>query len=171
MKRLAAFLLLFTCGVALLVLIDGSSGPRERRPAAPAVEQEPAEAEEPAPTTQRVEVRGRTLLEFFDLESGHLSRRLEAEDLQPVGDDARTPYRAETVVLEEFEQEEELALRTVRAGGAEFTLDLSGGLAAPELADRGRVAFEEVELVQSRGLPQAPVTIRSPRVLAELERA
>lgn len=170
MKRLAAFLLLFTCGVALLVLIDGSSGPRERRPAAPAVEQEPAEAEEPAPTTQRVEVRGRTLLEFFDLESGHLSRRLEAEDLQPVGDDARTPYRAETVVLEEFEQEEELALRTVRAGGAEFTLDLSGGLAAPELADRGRVAFEEVELVQSRGLPQAPVTIRSPRVLAELER-
>ena len=170
MKRLAAFLLLFSCGVALLVLLDGSSGPPQRRPVAPEPEPVPAQGEEPAPTTQRVEVRGRTLLEFFDLESGHLRRRLEAEDLQPVGDEARTPYRARTVVLEEFEQGEELALRTVRAGGADFTLDLSGGLAAPELADRGRVAFDSVELVQSRGLPQAPVTIRSPQILAELER-
>ena len=33
----------------------------------------------------------------------------------PVGDEARPPYRARTVVLEEFEQGEELALRTVRS--------------------------------------------------------
>ena len=194
MKRVAAFLLLFTGGIALLVLFDETGAGRADRggassPARPGAEPgrapegaEPATEElreppgtevprqEPAPPAQSVQVRGRTLLEFFDLEAGHLQRRLRAEDLQPLGDAARTPYAARGVVLEEFEPEPEQALRTVRAEAADLVLDLTSGLAAPEIADRGEVTFTGVELVQERDLPQAPVTIRATEVRAELER-
>ena len=194
MKRVAAFLLLFTGGIALLVLFDetgagradrgGASSPAgaeadpDRAPEGtePAAEEprDPPGTEvppqEPEPSAQSVQVRGRTLLEFFDLEAGHLQRRLRAEDLQPEGDAARTPYTARGVVLEEFEPDRDQALRTVRAEAADLVLDLTSGLAAPVIAERGEVTFTEVELVQERDLPQAPVTIRAAEVRAELER-
>ena len=194
MKRVAAFLLLFTGGIALLVLFDETGAGRADRggassPAGPGAEpgrarrgrsQRPRScANHPGPRSPARSLPpsavgpgpGVARCSSSSTSRRDTSRgRLRAEDLQPLGDAARTPYAARGVVLEEFEPEPEQALRTVRAEAADLVLDLTSGLAAPEIADRGEVTFTGVELVQERDLPQAPVTIRATEVRAELER-
>jgi len=165
MRRAVLFFLLFSSGLLLLVLLDRST----REPTVQELNGEEAPLDEALAGTQTVEVAGYTKMEFFDAETGLVLRQFEADNLEPKGEGMVRPYLATGLTVLEYEQGSTDLLRRVESDSADLVLDLGAGLGGPQLGDSSRIQLHGVTLRQLRALPQAPLVVTSPEVVAELD--
>ena len=165
MRRALLFILLFGSGMALLVMFDRLNQEPENH--MPAGRESPLDRA--LVDTQTVEVSGYTKMEFFDAETGLVFREFEASDLQPKGQGMVRPYLATGLTILEYIQGSGDLLRRVNAESADLVLDLGGGLGGPQLGGGSKIQLHQVRLEQLRDLPQAPLTVTAPEILAELD--
>lgn len=192
MRKLVVFLLVFGIGAAILWFVEsrrraparveqeirpstespGAPGDEGAVPAPMAVDGvadeqggESAAQEPETPAETRIEVSGEVEFSVFDDATGLKRYTFEAE-LEP-GEGGL--YQARALRIESFDPVEGTLTETVVAERGEVRIEWAEAASEARLGDDGRVQLFDVTVTQEAGGPLAPMVLRTPALVAELD--
>lgn len=191
MRRFAIFAIVFSVGMAILWQLDkrGREADEEARgrteqtnPGDPSLVT-PDEIDEPTgtggldgtddnsadPPGTTVGISGYLSLERFDETTGELVTKLEAQDVEQVGESTEIEHTLTDVVAQHFNPIDGELLRTINAVTGHTRLIVNPGNFSPRLDKGGLVRLFGVEMVQVRGSSYAPVTVTADAIDAYLD--
>lgn len=189
MRRFAIFALVFSVGMAILWQLDkrgreadeeararssqgGQAGPPLVVPdgvTEPGGETPEAGVPAGVPTTT-AGISGYLSLERFDETSGELVSKLEAQDVEQVGESIEIEHTLTDVVAQHYDAADGKLLRTITADTGHTKLEMEPGSFSPKLQEDGLVRLIGVEMVQPAGLSYAPVTLNTAAIDAYLDK-
>jgi hypothetical protein len=182
MRNFLLFLLVFSLGLILLLLLQSRSKQRpavEPKPATNEVETPPPSTETPAagPQVPRGSVSGRVTIQIYDksvAEGGTgFQQYVFKADLEPQGSGryiavpSRKPDTPDEHLLEMYDSTKGTLLQTIDAERARLRIEADGS--SIKIADGGAIALEGVVVHRVSDSPFAPIEVRSPTLEGSLE--